>query len=94
MSKDMPIQQKLELRIPLKQSYVLEFPFKIEVKKTPFYAIKTQEKKEIIPKIVLSLVSFCSGFGKIESNFNSNISVPFYSHLLGKSENSIFYFKK
>lgn len=45
-AKDMPIQQKLELKIPLKQSYVLEFPFKIEVKKTPFYGVRTQEKKK------------------------------------------------
>ena len=57
-AKDMPIQQKLEIKIPLRQNYVLEFPFKIEVKKSPFYAKRIKEenenekKKVIVPKIV------------------------------------------
>jgi hypothetical protein len=88
MSKDMPIQQKLELRIPLKQSYVLEFPFKIEVKKTPFYAIKTQEKKEIIPKIVKPDID-----GNVQVSVDKKPEEP-KSFTMSSSENIIEFFAR
>lgn len=86
--KDMPIQQKLELKIPLKQSYVLEFPFKIDVKKTPFYGIKTQEKKEIIPKIVKPDID-----GNVQVAIDKKTDEP-KSFTLSSSENIIELFAR
>lgn len=87
-ARDMPIQQKLELKIPLKQSYVLEFPFKIEVKKTPFYGVRTQEKKEIIPKIVKPDID-----GNIQVATEKKVDEP-KSFTLSSSENIIELFAR
>lgn len=46
-AKDMAIQESLNITVPLKKTVILEFPFKIEVTKTPFYTKKKKEKKEI-----------------------------------------------
>ncbi len=52
-AKIIPIQQKLEFIVPSKKSVIFEFPFKIDVKATPFYTKEVQdEKKDDAPIII------------------------------------------
>lgn len=45
-AKIIPIQQKLEFVVPSKKSIIFEFPFKIDVKATPFYTKEEPEEKK------------------------------------------------
>lgn len=66
-AKEYPIQQKIEIEIPLKQSFILEFPFKIDVKKTPFYKMKTEEMENDKKKNEIKIV---------KPDANGNLAIP------------------
>lgn len=45
-AKIIPIQQKIDFVVPSKKSVIFEFPFKIEVKASPFYTKETVDDKK------------------------------------------------